>query len=272
MPFVDLPHRGRDVRLEYEWVGREAETAPVVVFLHEGLGSVAMWRDWPARLCDLGGYRGLVYSRYGYGRSTRRPHDERWSPRFMHDEAAQALPRLLAAVGVDAKRRPPWLLGHSDGGSIALMFAALHPHAVAGVIAVAPHIRVEDVTIASIERAREAWRTTDLPQRLGRYHADAESAFGGWNAAWLAPDFRAWSIEAMLPAVRCPLLAVQGRDDEYGTLAQIEGIRARAPQTELLVLEDCGHSPQRDQPDALAHAVTGFISRHQVAVHSGGMS
>ena len=272
MAFVEVPFRGRAVRLEYAWVGRDDAAAPLVVFLHEGLGSVAMWRDWPAQLCGAGGYRGLVYSRYGYGRSTPRPHGERWAPRFMHDEAEQALPSLLEAVGVDAARDPPWLLGHSDGGSIALIHAALHPDRVAGVVALAPHIVVEDVSIASIERAREAWHATDLRHRLARYHADPESAFGGWNGAWLAPEFRAWSIEAMLPAVRCPVLAIQGTDDEYGTLAQVEGIAAAAPRAELLVLEGCGHSPHRDQPDALARAITGFISRHAMAVHSGGMS
>jgi pimeloyl-ACP methyl ester carboxylesterase len=268
--FVELPHEGRSIRLEYAWVGADRPGAPVVVFLHEGLGSLAMWKDWPERLCAAGGYRGLVYSRYGYGRSTPRPPHERWTPQFMHAQAQETLPRLLVALGVGADGRRPWLFGHSDGGSIALIYAALHPDAVAGVIAVAPHIRVEDVSIASIERAREAYRTTDLRERLARYHADPDSAFRGWNDVWLDPAFRAWSIEAILARLRCPVLAVQGIDDEYGTLAQVRGIRAAAPHTEVVELSRCGHSPHRDAPEALLRAVTRFISRHELAVYNEG--
>jgi len=271
--FVELPFAGRAIRLEYAWVGTDApdaHEAPLVVFLHEGLGSLAMWKDWPQQLCAAGGYRGLVYSRYGYGRSTPRPPHERWTPRFMQEQAQDTLPRLLAALGVGDDGRAPWLFGHSDGGSIALIHAATCPDAVAGVIAVAPHIMVEDVSIASIERARDAWRTTDLRARLARYHADPDSAFLGWNDIWLDPDFRSWSIEAMLPRLRCPVLAVQGVEDEYGTLAQVRGIRAAAPQAEVLELARCGHSPHRDQPDALLQAVTQFIGRHEMAVHNGG--
>lgn len=258
---VAIPFQGRSVDIEYAWVGGDV-AKPLVVFLHEGLGSLAMWKDWPAQLCRAGGYRGLVYSRYGYGGSTPRPPGERWSPQFMHAQALQALPALLAALGVDAGSAKPWLLGHSDGGSIALIYAAQHPDAVAGVIAVAPHIVVEDLSIASIERARDVYRTSDLRARLARYHADPDSAFWGWNDVWLAPEFRDWSIEAMLARLRCPVLAIQGVDDEYGTLAQVEGIRLRAPQTEVVVLDACGHSPHRDRPGALTRAITAFMGRH----------
>ena len=268
--FVELPFAGRSIRLEYAWVGAQRSDAPVVVFLHEGLGSLAMWKDWPERLCAAGGYRGLVYSRYGYGRSTARPPAERWTPAFMHAQAEDTLPKLLAALRVGADGRKPWLFGHSDGGSIALIHAAMHPSAVAGVVAVAPHIMVEDLSIASIERARDAWRTTDLRERLARYHADPDSAFLGWNEIWLHPDFRGWTIEAMLARLRCPVLAIQGLDDEYGTLEQVRGIRAAAPQTEVVELAHCGHSPHRDQPDALLRVVTGFISRHERAAHNDG--
>jgi pimeloyl-ACP methyl ester carboxylesterase len=259
--FVDVPFDGRDVRIEYRWIARKA-TAPLVVFLHEGLGSLSMWKDYPQVLCDAGGYRGLVYSRPGYGRSTPRPRAERWDVDFMHRQALALLPALLARLGIDEGEPAPWLLGHSDGASIALVYAATFPRRVAGVIAVAPHIVVEDVSIASIAQARDAYRLTDIKAKLARYHDDPDSAFFGWNDIWLDPRFRSWSIEAMLPAIACPILAVQGTDDEYGTLAQVEGIRARAPHAEVVVLDHCGHSPHRDRPDALTAAVTDFISRH----------
>jgi pimeloyl-ACP methyl ester carboxylesterase len=255
---IALP--GGTIDIEVAWVDGARDGRPFVVFLHEGLGSVAMWRDWPETVCRAGRYEGLVYSRYGYGRSTARPPAEKWSPRFMHEEAEVRLPLLLDALGV--RRRKRWLVGHSDGGSIALIHAARYPDEVAGVVAIAPHIKVEDVSIASIERARDAYRTTDLRARLARYHADPDSAFWGWNDVWLSKEFRDWSIEAMLAGLRCPVLAIQGVDDEYGTLAQVEGIRRRAPQTEVVALDDCGQSPQRDQPRELTNRIIDFIGRH----------
>jgi pimeloyl-ACP methyl ester carboxylesterase len=264
--FVDVPFDGRTMSLEYAWVAPARTAAPLVVFLHEGLGSLAMWKDYPQRLCDAGGFRGLVYSRAGYGRSTPRRPDEHWPVDFMHRHARDVLPRLFDRLGVGIEGTKPWLFGHSDGASIALIHAASFPGAVAGVVAVAPHILVEDVSIRSIEAAREAYRSTDIRARLARYHDDPDSAFWGWNDIWLDPRFREWSIEAMLPRLRCPILAVQGKDDEYGTLGQVEGLRSRAPQTEVVVLSNCGHSPHRDQPDALTRAVSDFIGRHSPAL------
>jgi pimeloyl-ACP methyl ester carboxylesterase len=232
-----------------------------MVFLHEGLGSVSMWRDFPTRLCDALGWRGLVYSRPGYGRSTPRAPDEHWAPDFMHQQALEVLPALFVALGIDCLRNPPWLFGHSDGGSIALIHAAHFPDRVAGSIVVAPHIFVEDISVRSIEAAREAFEQGDLRARLARHHDDPDSAFRGWNGAWLAPEFRSWSLSAELPLLIGPLLAVQGEDDEYGTLAQIRGIAELAPQTQLLELAHCGHSPHRDQPEALIAAVQGFVNR-----------
>ena len=259
--FVDLRADGRTLRIEHRCV-EGPRHAPLVVFLHEGLGSAAMWRDFPDRLCAAAGTRGLVWSRPGYGRSTPRAPGERWAPDFMHRQAHAVLPALLAALGVDASCEPPWLLGHSDGGSIALLHAARFTDAVAGAVVMAPHIRVEDVSVASIARARDAYRDTDLRARLARWHDDPDSAFFGWNDAWLDPAFRAWSIEDELAAIRCPLLAIQGADDEYGTMAQIRGIAARVPGTELLELERCGHAPHRDRPDAVIDAVAAFVRRH----------
>ncbi len=257
--FALIGWRGRPVRVEVAWVGTDDPRAPLVVFLHEGLGSLAMWKDFPQRLCAAAGCRGLVYSRPGYGRSTPRAAEEAWDPDFMHRQAQEVLPALLAALGVDAIAKPVWLFGHSDGGSIALLFAAHLPAQVAGAIVVAPHIVVEDLSVASIERARAAYEQGELKRGLGRYHDDPDSAFWGWNRIWLDPRFRHWSIEEEISAIRCPLLAVQGLDDEYGTLAQIRGIAARVPHTRLLELADCGHSPQRDQPGRLIAAAAEFI-------------
>ncbi|MBC8058476.1 MAG: alpha/beta hydrolase, partial [Rhizobiales bacterium] len=240
--FAQLEWRGRPLRLEYQWVGDEGSKLAPVVFLHEGLGSLAMWKDFPARFCAENGLRGLVFSRYGYGGSTARPPDERWTPAFMHAQAHEVLPLLFDQLQITR----PWLFGHSDGGSIALLHAARFE--VAGLVVVAPHLFVEDVSIASIDEARVAYETTDLRARLARYHADPDSAFRGWNGIWLDPSFRAWNIEAELDAITAPVLAVQGEDDEYGTLAQVRGIRARLPKTRLLVIPKCGHSPHRDQP------------------------
>ncbi|MCS6944840.1 MAG: alpha/beta hydrolase [Sutterellaceae bacterium] len=257
-----VPYRGGTVDIEYQWLQPERRHAPLFVFLHEGLGSVSMWRDYPAQLCAAGGWRGLLYSRPGYGRSTPRPHGERWRPDFMHEQARDLLPALLATLGVDTQTDPPWLFGHSDGGSIALIFAALFPHHVAGLVVLAPHIFVEDLSIASIAAARRAYLETDLRAKLARHHADVDSAFWGWNDIWLDAGFRDWNIEALLPNIKCPVLAVQGKNDEYGTLAQIEGIARAVPATELLTLDACGHSPHRDQPQRLTRAVLDFVARH----------
>jgi len=254
--FVSIEWRGRPLRLELAWVGDPASAHPTVVFLHEGLGSVAMWKDFPERFCADHGLRGLMFSRYGYGQSTPKPPGERWAPDFMHAQAHEVLPALLEQLQIAR----PWLFGHSDGASIALLHAARFEPA--GVIAVAPHIFVEDVSISSIEAAREAYAGTDLRARLARYHADPDSAFRGWNDVWLSPAFRAWNIEAELATIRCPVLAVQGEDDEYGTLEQIRGIAEKLPKTRLLVIPKCAHSPHRDQPALLAQEAARFIFGH----------
>lgn len=255
--------RDRRVGIEYQWVGSDDAAAPIMVFLHEGLGSVAMWKDFPAQLCEATGCRGLVYSRPGYGQSTPRAKDEHWGVDFMHRQAFEVLPALLAAVGVDAANTPLWLFGHSDGASIALLFAARFPAQVRGAVLLAPHTHVEDICITSIEQARETYRSTELPRRLSRYHQNPDSAFWGWNDIWLHPDFRAWTIDAEVATIACPLLAVQGQDDEYGTLEQIERIARHTRQTTLLALPQCGHSPHRDQPESLTEAVCDFFDHHK---------
>jgi len=259
--FIEIDWRAQPLRIEHRWVGDAASAHPTVAFLHEGLGSVAMWKDFPQRFCEAHGLRGLVFSRYGYGRSTPRPPGERWPVDFMHRQAFEVLPALFAALRIER----PWLFGHSDGGSIALLHASRHP--VAGLVVLAPHVFTEDFGLASIAAARTAYETTDLRARLARYHADVDSAFRGWNDVWLDPAFRDWNIEAALDAITCPLLAVQGEDDEYGTLAQLHAIAQRVPHTQGLVLPDCGHSPHRDQPDRLIDEAGAFI-RHAGAAAS----
>lgn len=260
--FVEIDWAGRRVRIEHQWIGRERVARPLLVFLHEGLGSLSMWREFPQRLCDAAGCRGLVYSRPGYGRSTPRDAQEAWGLDFMHRQAHEVLPALLEALAIDCDAQPPWLFGHSDGGSIALLYAARFPQRAAGAIVLAPHILVEDLSVASIAKARAAYVETDLRQRLARHHDDPDSAFWGWNDIWLHPPFKHWSIENEIAAIRCPLLAVQGLDDEYGTLEQIRGIARRVPHAQLLELTGCGHSAHRDKPDDVIAAVTLFLRQH----------
>ena len=242
-------------RIEYERIAVARAPRPTLVFLHEGLGSVAMWRDFPSRVAHAANCDVVVYSRYGYGQSD--PLAEDRTPRYMHDEALVALPGLLDALAIDR----PILVGHSDGGSIVLIFAGAGLHPITGVVTLAAHVLVEDVSVASIAVAKTAYATTDLRARLARYHADADSAFLGWNRIWLAPEFRAWNIEEYLPRIACPVLALQGEDDEYGTMEQMRRIGAQVRDVELLALQDCRHSPQRDQPEAAIEAITRFVDR-----------
>jgi len=264
--FADLPATASHgpLRIEYRWVNEPAGDAPLAVFLHEGLGSLAMWRDWPQSLCEQLGMRGLVYSRPGYGRSTPRAHDVKWPVDFMTAQARDILPALLDALNIDMRQRQRmWLVGHSDGGSIALLYAALYPGALAGAVAIAPHVFVEDISVQSIAQTKQLYETTDLRGKLSRYHADVDSAFYGWNDIWLNPAFRQWTIAEELPAIREPLLAVQGHDDHYGTMAQIETIAQRVPHARLVKLDACGHSPHRDAPQALNEAIAAFIVRQR---------
>ena len=229
---------------------------PTLVFLHEGLGSVDMWRDFPVRVAHATGCRTVVYSRYGYGRSDllEAPH----RPDYMHREAREALPDLLHALAIER----PVLVGHSDGASIALIHAGDGRRDCAGLVLMAPHCFVEDISIRSIEQAKVVFETTDLASKLARYHRDPVSTFHGWNDIWLHPDFRAWNIEDSLPGIRCPILAIQGEDDEYGTMAQVEAIPAGAaasPAVEVLKLADCRHSPHKDQPEAVIRGIVDFV-------------
>ena len=249
MPFLDIASH----RIEYARIEAGGDRRPKLVFLHEGLGSIAMWRDFPelvtrATRCDA-----IVYSRYGYGNSD--PLTEPRAVRYMHDEAEIALPQLLARLAIDR----PILIGHSDGASIALIRAGGAVSSVRGVVTLAAHVLVEDISVSSIAAAKTAYETTDLRARLARYHADVDSAFWGWNRIWLDPAFRDWNIEGYLPRICCPLLAIQGVDDEYGTLEQMRRIGTGARDAELVVLGACRHSPHRDRPEAVLAAIAGFV-------------
>jgi len=228
---------------------------PTIVMLHEGLGSVSLWKDFPQRLAERSGCAVIAYSRYGYGRSDRL--EEPRSVDYMHHEGEVVLPELLDRLHVER----PMLFGHSDGGSIALIFAGRYPENVCGLILQAPHVFVEDISVASIARAKTIYRTTDLREKLARHHDDPDGAFYGWNDVWLDPRFRSWNIEEYLAMIRCPVLVIQGEDDEYGTMAQVDAIRARVVGTETLILPRCGHSPHRDRPEATLDASAAFVER-----------
>jgi pimeloyl-ACP methyl ester carboxylesterase len=231
------------------------QDAPAMIFLHEGLGSLSMWRDFPQQVADACGCEAVVYSRYGYGRSA--PLTEKRQADFMHHEALVNLPEFLDQLHVER----PILFGHSDGGSIALIHAGANRRPVTAAIVMAPHVLVEDIAIASIEKARQIYLDTDFRQRLGKYHQDPDSAFWGWNDIWLDRAFRTWNIEAFLPPIACPVLAIQGEDDEYGTMEQIERIGRQCSDVELLTLADCRHSPHKDQPQPVIAAVAEFVAR-----------
>jgi len=226
---------------------------PTVVMLHEGLGSVAHWKDFPSRLAGETGAGVFVYSRYGHGGS-----DALTEPRavsWMHREAQVVLPEILRKAGIER----PVLLGHSDGASIAILFAGMFPDVTAGLILEAPHVFVEDITVSSIALARIRYIETDLPQRLARYHANVDSLFWGWNNNWLDPDFRTWNIESFLDLIRCPVLVLQGNRDEYGTTRQIDAIQRRIPSASAIILEDCRHAPHRDRCEATLSAIGEFL-------------
>jgi pimeloyl-ACP methyl ester carboxylesterase len=226
-----------------------------MVFLHEGLGSLSMWRDFPQQVADACGCEAIVYSRYGYGRSD--PLTGKRAPDYMHHEALTCLPQFLDLLNVER----PILFGHSDGGSIALIHAGAAQRPVTAAIVMAPHVMVEDVAIDGINRTRQVYVDTDLKQRLGKYHHDPDAVFWGWNDIWLDPAFRAWNIEEYLAPIACPVLAIQGEDDEYATMDQIERIGRQCRDVELAKLADCRHSPHKDQPQQVIAAVTEFVAR-----------
>ncbi|HWW17315.1 MAG TPA: alpha/beta hydrolase [Candidatus Saccharimonadales bacterium] len=255
---ADLPQKRREVCVD----GKRLETllilptpdAPVMVMLHEGLGSIAMWKDFPQRIAEATSCGVLVYSRYGHGQSQRLA--EKRSVDFMHQEAKAVLPELLGQFEIQR----PILLGHSDGGSIALIYAGTWPERVRGLVLEAPHVFVEDFGLRSTVAIREAYESTELREKLARYHDHVDETFRGWNDIWLDPRFREWNIEEYLDAITCPTLVIQGEDDEYGTVAHVEAIQRRVPRAQTLILRRCGHSPHRDQPELTLDAISKFVT------------
>lgn len=256
---IDLYWNGKDKTLEYQWVGVKDPTAPIMVFLHEGLGSLTHWQHWPDQLCQHLGYRGLVYSRYAYGHSSARPADEIWQGDYLHIEAQQALPALLTALNV---QEPVTLFGHSDGATIALLYAAMPNNQAQQIIILAPHVYVERMTVDGVQQAIHWYETGDLKTRLKRYHADPDSAFWGWAGVWGSEYYlEHWNIEQDIASIQCPVLAIQGTDDEYASLNQLYDIKKQVPHTELCVLELCRHSPHIEMPERVTEAVSQFLKK-----------
>jgi pimeloyl-ACP methyl ester carboxylesterase len=250
MPFVTCAGHA----LEYEWLDAAEPGRPTLVFLHEGLGSIRQWRDFPLQAVKATGCRALLYSRYGYGQSDVLQEDKAGA-RFMHREALEALPQLLEKLRVER----PVLVGHSDGASIALIHAGAG-YPVRALALMAPHVFVEPICVESIRKANATFESSGLAQGLARYHRDPAKTFHLWADAWLDPAFLQWNIEEVLPRIACPVLAIQGEDDQYGTMEQLERIRrgVRGP-CNLVKLAACGHAPFRDQPQATLDALARFV-------------
>ncbi len=241
--------------LEIRRIAGKRSQAPAIVFLHEGLGSIALWRDFPDRLCAKSGFPGVVYSRYGNGFSETL--EEHRAIEYMHREALDALPELVEKLALHR----PIFFGHSDGASIAAIFAAAYPEQVSALVLEAPHVFVEALSVQSIAAIGERFRNSSLRERMARYHRDVDRTFFGWNDIWLAPAFLEWDITAMLPAIKAPALCIQGSDDEYGTLAQIDMIaKESGGPVDRLVLSGCGHSPHRDRADYVESAAAEWIA------------
>jgi pimeloyl-ACP methyl ester carboxylesterase len=244
-------------KLEYRMVGPRANEAPTIVLLHEGLGSVAMWGDFPQKLAEATGLGVFVYSRKGYGKSSGvslpRPIT------YMHEEARESLPRLLDAIGFQRG----FLIGHSDGASIAALYTGSHEdHRVMGLVLMAPHFVVEDMGVQAIAQARDAYNSGDLRERLAKYHADVDMAFRGWNDVWLNSDFRKWDISEELAYIRVPILIVQGEDDQYGTVKQIEIAQEECYcPVEVALLPGVRHNPHREGTEATLRAIREFTAR-----------
>ncbi len=253
-----LPQTGTTPRTSLALAGGTVELldlpgeSPALLFLHEGLGSVGLWRGFPERVVAATAKRTIAFSRYGHGQSD--PPPRRRTPSFMHEEALEVLPELIGALGIDT----PVLVGHSDGASIALIYAAHHP--ARGVVAIAPHVFVEDLCVDEIARVRDAYLESDLRERMHRHHRDPDAAFFGWNDVWLDPEFPSWTITDLISRITCPLLLIQGERDQYGTMAQLDAIEQRVSGPVRRVHLDCQHSPPIEAPEETIEAIARFVA------------
>ncbi len=247
-------------QLEFRWVEPTAPDRPTLVFLHEGLGSIAQWKTFPEAVAAETGCGALIYSRYGFGQS-----DPLTGPRdvdYLSHEALVVLPAVLAARGIVE----PILIGHSDGATIALLYASDPRWSTCAIVIEAPHVFVEDAGLTGMARARDDYRNGDLRQRLGKYHRDVDAMFNGWAETWLCPEFRAWNMEARLPDVRCPVLLVQGLDDPYGTVAQVDAITRQVHgPVQVMLLPDCAHAPHVACEGEVREAMVRFITAQGAA-------
>jgi pimeloyl-ACP methyl ester carboxylesterase len=252
--FVAIP--GGKIAVEWKRSPKYDSEAPTLVFLHEGLGCIGMWKDFPTAIADATGCPALVYDRLGHGNSD--PETAPRSADFFKTEAFEILPAILQAA--DIAPADVVLIGHSDGGTIALLYAGRFP--VRGVITEAAHVCVDDISVAGLAAANKAWRDTDLEQRLARYHgANTGAMFTAWSSMWSADWFRDWTIEAALPAITCPVLAIQGEDDEYGAMAQLDAIgKGVSGRVETFAVPNCGHAPHIHARDVVASAMVRFIA------------
>ncbi len=253
---LDVAGGGIEV-LEYPARDAAAALRAPLVFLHEGLGSIELWRGFPAAVHDATGRRTVVYARHGYGQSA--VVTEPRGVDYMHLEAIEVLPALLDALALER----PVLIGHSDGASISLIHEGARAGETSALVLLAPHVIVEDLSVAGIEQAKRVFESTDMADRLAKYHRDPAATFWGWNRIWLDPAFRAWDLTELLPAVDVPVLLIQGRDDEYGTMRQLDLIEAGvdAPVTRV-ELDDARHSPHLDRPDTVLDATVRFLAAH----------
>lgn len=253
----------RDKKLAYQWINNDSCNAgkPVIVFLHEGLGCMKLWRDFPQALCRATGFRGLMYDRYGYGESEKitEPRDND----FLYHEAAEVLPGLLDELGVN---EPVMLFGHSDGGTISLIFGALYPSRTAAIVAESSHIFMEPVTIRGIKHAVHEFKNNGLRERLQKYHGDkTDSMFYSWANVWTAEETAGWSIELILPEITAPVLAIQGEEDNYGTVLQTETITSHVGGTGIkLHIPECGHTPHHEQRDIVLRNTERFFTGQEV--------
>lgn len=257
--FDDIILNQQKMRTKYIDLGAQKAGEATLVFLHEGLGCLEMWKDFPEKLCEATGLNGFVYERVGFGKSSPlglvpRPQD------YIEREGRDILPAVLKAAGIEN----PFLIGHSDGGSIALVYAAYHPEKLVGAVTEAAHVFVEDVTIAGIKEAGTFYFEGDLKQRLERYHFDnTEKAFLGWYQTWLTPEFAHWNIEDLLPQITCPLLVIQGIDDEYGTQLQVQSIVENSSgSASPLMVPNCAHIPHFQAQKVVLDAMKQFVKSY----------